>query len=125
LGYLAKALINAGHKVESFDIWAHQYDDHEVVERIKDLDYDIVGIGALSTQYSYVKWLVSQFKKHDKDKFGVKRSFIWDRVCSDSDACRGAKCGYYGRCFYFRARKKWETALIVVANHALIGIGEG
>jgi ATP-dependent DNA helicase DinG len=58
----------------------------------------------------------------DVEDLEAKRSSIWDRVCSDSDACKGAKCAHYSQCFYFRARKKWETARIVVANHALVGI---
>lgn len=58
----------------------------------------------------------------DLEDLEMKMSFIWDKVRSDSDACKGARCGYYSRCFYFRARKRWETAQIVVANHALIGI---
>ncbi len=58
----------------------------------------------------------------DMEDLEMKISSIWERVCSDSDACRGAKCGYYSQCFYFRARKRWESAQIVVANHALLGI---
>ncbi len=51
-----------------------------------------------------------------------KRSSIWNEVYSDSDACKGKKCSYFGQCFYFKARQKWEKAQIVVANHALLGI---
>ncbi len=52
----------------------------------------------------------------------LNRLSIWDRVCSDADACKGLKCGLYGKCFYFSAREKWEKAQVVVANHALVGI---
>lgn len=52
----------------------------------------------------------------------LSRLGVWDRVCSDADACKGVKCGYYGRCFYFSARQKWEKAQIVAANHALVGV---
>lgn len=65
---------------------------------------------------------VSTTQSGDLEDLDMKMSFIWDKVCSDSDACKGIKCGYYPQCFYFRARKRWETAQIVVANHALIGI---
>jgi ATP-dependent DNA helicase DinG len=43
-------------------------------------------------------------------------------VRSDADACGGKKCAHFSRCFYYRARQKWEKAQIVVANHALTGI---
>jgi ATP-dependent DNA helicase DinG len=53
---------------------------------------------------------------------GRRRPLIWERVCTDSDACRGKKCGHFRNCFYFRARQKWEAAGVVVTNHALLAI---
>ena len=53
---------------------------------------------------------------------GLNQSLIWDRVCSDADACKGLQCGYFGMCFYFAARQKWAHVQVVVANHALVGI---
>lgn len=64
LGYIAKVLLNSGYKVEVLDIWAHQYTDEEVRRKIPELDYDVCGISALSTQYAYVKRLTSELKKH-------------------------------------------------------------
>lgn len=59
-------MLNSGHHVEVFDIWAGEYTKEEVVEKIKKLECDIIGISALSTQYSYVKWLISELRKiHD------------------------------------------------------------
>ncbi|MBE0428113.1 MAG: DEAD/DEAH box helicase [Nitrospirae bacterium] len=58
----------------------------------------------------------------DLEDLDIKRVHIWDKICSDSDACKGMKCSYYRQCFYFRARQRWEMAQIIVANHALIGI---
>jgi len=43
----------------------------------------------------------------------------WDAVCCESGNCRGPKCSFYRSCFYWRARKKWDKADIIVANHAL------
>jgi Rad3-related DNA helicase len=73
-------------------------------------------------EYRMLHMWVRNTDTGDVEDIELKRSFIWGKVCSDSDACKGIKCGYYGRCFYFRARKKWEMARIVVANHALIGV---
>jgi ATP-dependent DNA helicase DinG len=58
----------------------------------------------------------------DIEEYGLGRSLLWERVYSDADACRGKKCAHFSRCFYYRARQKWEKAQIVVANHALTGI---
>lgn len=43
----------------------------------------------------------------------------WSLACSDGISCTGPKCEFYRNCFYYRARQAWETADIVVANHAL------
>ena len=43
----------------------------------------------------------------------------WDYVCCETGNCSKPKCVYFKRCFYWRARRKWETADIIVSNHAL------
>jgi ATP-dependent DNA helicase DinG len=44
---------------------------------------------------------------------------IWQSICSEHGNCFGPKCKSYNKCFYWGARKQWEKANIVVANHAL------
>jgi len=63
LGYIARILLDKGHKVESLDIWAHQYKNNEVLDQIRAIDCDTVGISALSTQYAYVKWLLKELRQ--------------------------------------------------------------
>ena len=48
-----------------------------------------------------------------------ENSRIWHMVCSESGNCAGSKCEFFRNCFYYRARRKWDEADIVVANHAL------
>ncbi|MGB9618937.1 MAG: ATP-dependent DNA helicase [Armatimonadota bacterium] len=44
----------------------------------------------------------------------------WHEVCSNQDTCRRTECPYNAdRCFYYRMRKKAETADVVVVNHSL------
>jgi len=45
---------------------------------------------------------------------------IWDKVNSEHGNCRGRKCPHFQDCFYWRARRRLETAQIIVANHALL-----
>ncbi len=45
---------------------------------------------------------------------------IWQSVQSEHGSCRGRKCPYFSKCFYWRARRSLETADIIVANHALL-----
>jgi radical SAM superfamily enzyme YgiQ (UPF0313 family) len=68
LGYIARALQDIGCEVAVFDIHAHHYSHEEVVEQIGKLSYDAAGISAFSTQYSYVKWLTAELKKHHPGK---------------------------------------------------------
>jgi ATP-dependent DNA helicase DinG len=44
----------------------------------------------------------------------------WDKVRSEHGNCRGRKCPHYRGCFYAAARKKWDQAHLIVANHALL-----
>jgi len=44
----------------------------------------------------------------------------WDKVRSEHGNCRGRKCAHYRGCFYAHARKRWEQADLIVANHALL-----
>jgi ATP-dependent DNA helicase DinG len=70
----------------------------------------------------YLAVWASETYTGDLEDLEFKRLHIWDKICSDSDACRGMKCSYYRQCCYFRARQRWEKAQIIVANHALVGI---
>ncbi len=45
---------------------------------------------------------------------------VWQAVQSEHGNCRGRKCQHFSGCFYQRARRKLETADIIVVNHALL-----
>jgi len=73
-------------------------------------------------QYKNVLRWVSETPTGDIEDYGSVRLSFWDRLCADADACKWKKCGHYGQCFYFAARRKWEEAQIIVANHAIVCI---
>jgi len=50
----------------------------------------------------------------------VPKAKVWDKVNSEHGNCRGRRCKYFSDCFYWRARRRLETADIIVANHALM-----
>jgi ATP-dependent DNA helicase DinG len=50
----------------------------------------------------------------------LPKSRIWDRVSSEHGNCSGRKCLYFRDCFYWAARRRLESADIIVANHALM-----
>ena len=47
---------------------------------------------------------------------------LWACVCSEAANCSGPSCKFFRNCFYWKARRSWEDADIVVANHALFFI---
>jgi ATP-dependent DNA helicase DinG len=69
-----------------------------------------------------LRWTEETDSGDIEDFSGHVRPALWEKVCSDSDACRGNKCSYSRECFYFRARRRWESAQVVVTNHALLAI---
>lgn len=50
----------------------------------------------------------------------VPASELWNEIDSDADDCLRNKCGFFNKCFYFKARKDAEQADILVVNHALL-----
>lgn len=44
---------------------------------------------------------------------------IWDKVCSDYDACLGRRCPYRTECFFQKARRGMEESDLLVVNHHL------
>ncbi len=44
---------------------------------------------------------------------------VWDEVSSDHGNCMGRACPMYGKCFYYKARRRMQNAQILVVNHAL------
>jgi len=45
---------------------------------------------------------------------------LWDSVKSEHGNCRGRKCPFFKDCFYWRARRRLQSADIIVANHSLM-----
>lgn len=68
LGYIARAVLDGGYNVDILDIYAYQYKKEKVIEQLKNIKFDIVGISAMSTQYNYVKWLADQIKHISPNK---------------------------------------------------------
>ncbi|MEX0711340.1 MAG: helicase C-terminal domain-containing protein [Pirellulales bacterium] len=46
-------------------------------------------------------------------------SSVWEEARSEHGNCMGRNCPTYGKCFYYRARRRIQNAQILVVNHAL------
>ena len=45
---------------------------------------------------------------------------VLNAVKSEHGNCKGRKCGFFDKCFYWKHRRRLQTADIIVANHALL-----
>lgn len=45
---------------------------------------------------------------------------VLNAVKSEHGNCKGRKCGYFEKCFYWKNRRFLQTADVIVANHALL-----
>jgi len=63
LAHVATSLLGHGHLVEVLDIYANQWNRREVLGKLNNLNFDVIGITAMSTQYDYVKWLAAEIRK--------------------------------------------------------------
>jgi radical SAM superfamily enzyme YgiQ (UPF0313 family) len=68
LGYIAAVLEQEGHEIEVMDINAFRWTQDEVEDKIKNAEFDVVGIGGIVTVYRYVKWLISIIKRYHPQK---------------------------------------------------------
>ncbi len=69
-----------------------------------------------------LEWLMETDTGDIEDYRAYRQPVIWDRICSDADACKGKKCRYYRDCYYFMARQRWSKAQVLVTNHALLAV---
>ena len=49
-------------------------------------------------------------------KYEISNS-IWEKVNSEADMCKGVKCPYYSKCYFFNARKNIADATLLIVNH--------
>ena len=45
---------------------------------------------------------------------------VWSKVNSESDACMGKKCPFFGECFVMKVRKEAALSNLLVVNHHLL-----
>src|SRR3989338_7704924 len=55
LGYIASVLRQEGHEAILLDLNAERKTFDEIENELKNLEYDVIGIGGLTTTYSFVK----------------------------------------------------------------------
>ena len=82
---------------------------------------DYLPHSSLIPQVENISLMVETLKEGTKSEldFDIDNR-VWGGVCCEIGNCVGPKCSFYRSCFYWKARRSWERADIIVANHALL-----
>lgn len=65
-------------------------------------------------------WAASTSDGSLSDLATPPRAEAWDEVAAEPDLCGRTKCGYFDRCFLFKARRRAAQADVIVVNHHLL-----
>ncbi len=76
LAYIAQSIADEGHGVEILDVNAYRWEKDEVLNKISELDFDLIGIGGLITTYSYLKWITLELKNRYPDIPIISGGFV-------------------------------------------------
>ena len=66
------------------------------------------------------EWAQSSSTGSRSDMNFMPSESVWTKVNSESDACMGKKCPFFGECFVMKVRKEAATANLIVVNHHLL-----
>ncbi|NRA97536.1 MAG: DEAD/DEAH box helicase [Planctomycetes bacterium] len=86
------------------------------MERAPDLVADDPAVVALRRVH---EWSEDAFEGRRQELDPPVRPEIWDQVQSETDNCLGHRCEQFKRCYYQAARRRLQTADVIVTNHAL------
>ncbi len=94
----------------------------------RDLESAAIGKLALDAEAAsemerLYQWMVESMEKGgDGSRTDAPRisDAAWNEVRVDRDTCTREECPRYETCFFFQARRKLQSARIIVANHSLV-----
>ncbi len=68
-----------------------------------------------------VEYANHKAKEGSRDELGFIPSLsVWEKVNVETDICTRAKCFYFNKCFFFKARKAAVKADLLIVNHHLL-----
>ncbi len=67
-------------------------------------------------------WVPQAFEGRRQELQPPVRGELWEQIQSESDNCLGHRCDHFNDCFYQSARRRAQSANIVITNHALYAI---
>ncbi len=80
----------------------------------------LVGRPSLTAEIQRIYTLQQEKNYGEREEFGFQTDMeAWSMVCCEGGNCMGQKCRFMKNCHYWKRRREWENADIIVANHAL------
>ena len=67
-----------------------------------------------------VEWAQNSDTGSKSDLTFMPSESVWTKVNSESDACMGKKCPFFGECFVMKIRKEAASANLIIVNHHLL-----
>ncbi len=69
-------------------------------------------------------WMVEDWAQRTTDGSladlpSIPNPSVWERVCAEQGNCLGKKCSFYEKCFWQAAKRRMQSANVLVVNHAL------
>jgi Rad3-related DNA helicase/REP element-mobilizing transposase RayT len=69
-------------------------------------------------------WMIEEWAQHTTDGSladlpVVPENNVWDKVCAEHGNCLGKKCDFYKNCFWQAAKRRMQSAKLLVVNHSL------
>jgi len=74
---------------------------------------------ALAEAKRVLRWLDSATDGSRSEMPFTVDPAVWSSISSETGNCRGPKCPHFKTCFYWQARRSWDDADLIIANHAL------
>ena len=66
------------------------------------------------------EWALSSETGSKSELTFMPSESVWTKVNSESDACMGKKCPFFGECFVMKVRKEAAAANLIIVNHHLL-----
>ena len=66
------------------------------------------------------QWLETTVDGSLSDLSPTPNPEVWNEICCEQGNCLGRKCPFFERCFYAKARRRLDSAKILIVNHALL-----
>ncbi|MGQ0794032.1 MAG: helicase C-terminal domain-containing protein [Deltaproteobacteria bacterium] len=89
-------------------------------ETVQDGLFDIAEEGEVDSLKPILEWAKFTQDGSLADLGFTPSDEAWDKVSAESESCIRARCPYYSKCFFYKARREMASAQLLIVNHHLL-----